>query len=140
MYKSIRVITNPLDGPSKAEIVYENGKINDVVEWSSDGNSVVFMEQGGATLDWGWAGGYAQSITSLNLSTGRAKELLLADHGQVYPNVSWSNDGNFIIYSIKLPTDRVDWVDIQVWWLEVATGKTGPITNTLDVFGATYRK
>ena len=125
-------------GSINANTVYKStSDLFDVVDWSPNGNSLVFMERGGDFV----GSAYAKAIKTINLATGQINELVLVDHGAAYPNVSWSKDGNFVIYSLFIPSKSdPNLGKNQIWWVEVATGKTGPITNTLNAFGGTFRK
>lgn len=124
-------------GTVNSNVVYERGGVSDVVDWSPDGNSIVFMERGGDVV----GSDYAEAIKTLDLSTGKVNELVLVDHGVAYPNVSWSNDGNFIIYSLFIPTKSDPSKGYnQIWWVEIATGKTGPITTNINAYGGTFRR
>jgi len=124
-----------------SSIVLESGGINDVVDWSPDGNSLVFMERGGDVIETNSGSEWAYAVKTLDLTTRKVTELVLIDHGKAYPNVSWSKDGNYIIYSLFIPSKAdLSLGNNQIWWVEVATGKTGPITNTINAFGGTFRK
>jgi len=121
--------------------VHERVGINDVVDWSPDGTSLVFMQRGGDVLEFGDSSEWAYSIKTLNLTTGKVTDHVLIDHGKAYPNLSWSKDGNYIIYSLFIPSEAdPSRGNDQIWWLELATGKTGPITNTINAYGGTFRK
>lgn len=48
--------------------------------------------------------------------------ILLGDHGFI-SEPTWSPDGKYILYTLTRD-DRRD-----IWWLDVATGATGPVTN-----------
>ena len=104
------------------------------VDWSPDETQLVMAELGGGSAVINGEIESVYTIKTLDLATGERRPLLRVDHGQLLPNLSWSPDGAFIIYSLR--TDG----GAQVWWLEVATGQTGPITNTINGFGATWRK
>jgi Secretion system C-terminal sorting domain/WD40-like Beta Propeller Repeat len=55
----------------------------------------------------------------------RPRQLLLFDHGTTGNGYhTWSPDGKFICYHLQVANS-----DFDSWWLEVATGKTGKITN-----------
>ena len=58
-----------------------------------------------------------------NLSAPRL--LLLADHGQLVGRPTWSPDGGYLLYTLL--SDEGTAVDI--WWLRVADGATGKVTN-----------
>ncbi|MBM1105600.1 PD40 domain-containing protein [Aurantibacter crassamenti] len=135
-YLKVADVSN--DGTIHSNIVYEsNSDLFDVVDWSPDGNSLVFMERGGDFV----GSTYAKAIKTINITTGKIKELVLVDHGSAYPNVSWSNDGNYIIYSLFIPSKADSNLgNNQIWWVEIATSKTGPITTNINAFGGTFRK
>ncbi len=50
--------------------------------------------------------------------------LLFADHGRSIGRVRWSPDGAYLVYTLERFDGRSD-----IWWLEVATGATGPVTS-----------
>jgi len=50
--------------------------------------------------------------------------VLFADHGRSVSRVSWSPDGAYLVYTLSRFDGRSD-----IWWLEVASGATGPVTN-----------
>ena len=53
------------------------------------------------------------------------RQLLYVDHGTLIGSPTWSPDGRYLLY--VLYSDNRDGADI--WWLNVGTGATGPITN-----------
>jgi Tol biopolymer transport system component len=61
--------------------------------------------------------------TRANLAEPR--EVLLVDHGTLTGRPSWSPDGKYLLYS--LISD--DGQHIDIWWLDVASGATGPLTR-----------
>ncbi|WP_298473912.1 hypothetical protein [uncultured Maribacter sp.] len=109
--------------------------IRDVVDWSPDGSKLVFLENGGASVYINETSDWATNVVVLDLNTNKTSNIALLDHGFVYPNISWSKDGKYMVYSLRLKNNK-----IQVWWLEVATGKTGPVTNTFNAYGANFKK
>lgn len=124
-----------------SNVLYQsNSDLNDVVNWSPNGNKLVFMERGGDTVNTGNGSVYASSIKTLDISTGEIKELVLVNHGTAYPNVSWSQDGNYIIYSLFIPNkDNPNLGNNQIWWVEISSGKTGPITNTINAYSGNFK-
>ncbi len=60
--------------------------------------------------------------------------LLFADHGRSIDNVRWSPDGRYLIYTL----DRFDGGS-DIWWLDVASGATGPITTDGRALEADWR-
>lgn len=50
--------------------------------------------------------------------------LLLADHGRSIGRVRWSPDGAYLVYTLDRFDGRSD-----IWWLEVSSGATGPVTS-----------
>jgi hypothetical protein len=63
-----------------------------------------------------------------------ARHLLLLDHGNADPvSFSWSPDGKYILYDMS-QGERVD-----VWWVDVASGATGKITDDGASLAADWR-
>ena len=62
--------------------------------------------------------------------------LLLVDHGELLGNLSWSPDGNYILYTLFQYTGTTN---ADVWWLEVDTGLTGRVTTDGLSLGANWR-
>ncbi len=50
--------------------------------------------------------------------------LLFADHGRSIGSLSWSPDGAYLVYTLYQSDGGGD-----IWWLDVSTGATGPITT-----------
>jgi Tol biopolymer transport system component len=50
--------------------------------------------------------------------------ILFADHGRSVSSLSWSPDGAYLVYTLERFDGRSD-----IWWLDVSTGATGPITT-----------
>jgi len=67
-----------------------------------------------------------------NLSNPRM--LLFADHGRSIDNVRWSPDGRYLIYTLNRFDGGTD-----IWWLDVASGATGPITTDGRALEADWR-
>ncbi len=60
--------------------------------------------------------------------------LLFADHGRSIGNLSWSPDGTYLVYTLERFDGRSD-----IWWLDVASGATGPITTDGNALAAAWR-
>lgn len=67
-----------------------------------------------------------------NLSNPRM--LLFADHGQSISKMRWSPDGRYLIYTLARFDGGSD-----IWWLDVASGATGPITTDGRALEADWR-
>jgi len=67
-----------------------------------------------------------------NLSNPRM--LLFADHGRSIDHVRWSPDGRYLIYTLNRFDGGSD-----IWWLDVASGATGPITTDGRALEADWR-
>ncbi|WP_051871096.1 TolB family protein [Chloroflexus sp. MS-G] len=67
-----------------------------------------------------------------NLSNPRM--LLFADHGRSISNMRWSPDGRYLIYTLNRFDGGSD-----IWWLDVASGATGPITTDGRALEADWR-
>jgi hypothetical protein len=58
-----------------------------------------------------------------NPSAQRA--VLLVDHGRLISRPSWSPDGKYVIYTLFNDAGT----NADIWWLNVQSGETGPITR-----------
>lgn len=123
------------EGRPNPSVVYEGPALLQAVDWSPDETQLVIAERGSGSAVVNGEIERIYTIKLLDVATGQAENLLRVDHGTILPNLSWSPDGAFIIYSLNL-----DGGGAQIWWLEVATGNTGPITNTVNGYAATWRK
>lgn len=134
---AINVIDDPINNPESVRTVYEsNTNSGETIDWSPNGQSIIFLERAGDVLP---TGSYAESIKELNVNTGAVKELLLVDHGDIYASLSWGDNG-YIVYSLFIPTEEDTSVGYnQIWWLDPNTGKTGPITTALNAFGGKFQ-
>lgn len=108
-----------------------SGPSPEAVAWSPDGGRLAVLSQAPLELYIDGSLNFGSSIKVVNLSSSETTEILSIDHGFAYPRLVWLNGGEYIVYSIRLTTNGQD----QLWWLEVATGKTGPITNTISAAG-----
>jgi hypothetical protein len=64
------------------------------------------------------------------------RQLLLADHGGI-DHLAWSPDGNYLLYTLYTPQGNRSLRN--VWWLNVATGATGPVTTDGLSLNANWR-
>jgi len=60
--------------------------------------------------------------------------LLFADHGRSVRRLSWSPDGAYLVYTLYQSDGGGD-----IWWLDVSTGATGPITKDGQALEAAWR-
>ncbi|TPN81229.1 PD40 domain-containing protein [Aquimarina algicola] len=118
--------------------VYENTSISGLlqeVDWSPDGKEILFAEKGnGANINNGELSTF-YTIKTLNTETNKVTPLLAIDHGQLRTNLSWSPDGNYILYSLTKNSEKT-----EIWWFEVSSKKTGPLTNTINAFSGYWKK
>ncbi len=116
------------------QVVYQRSGLLQALDWSPDESTLVFAEVVSSSGIINSEDVVIYAIKTLDIATGQTELLLQADHGDLLPNLSWSPDGDFIIYSMNTEQGA------QIWWLEVATGTTGPITNTTNGYAVTWRK
>jgi hypothetical protein len=60
--------------------------------------------------------------------------LLFADHGRSVSSLSWSPDGAYLVYTLYQSDGGGD-----IWWLDVSSGATGPITTDGQALEAAWR-
>ncbi len=137
-YYADKIYTATLTGGGQLNptVVYEGPALLQAVDWSPDETQLVIAEQGSGSAVINGEIENIYTIKLLDVATGQAENLLRVDHGSMVANLSWSPNGAFIIYSLNLDGGG----GAQIWWLEVATGKTGPITNTINGYAASWRK
>ena len=135
-YYADKIYTASLSGTRlNPTVVYEGPNLLQALDWSPDETQLVIAELGSGSAVINGEIENIYTIKILDLATGQAENLLRVDHGSLIANLSWSPDGEFVIYSLN-----VDGGGAQVWWLEVATGQTGPITNTISGYAGTWQK
>lgn len=101
--------------------------------WAPDGKHFVTIRStaGQTYVDGNWRTNQALMLFDRsNIRAGRM--LLLADNGYLR-DPAFSPDGTFVIYT--LVTDRGK----DIWWLNVATGATGPLTRDGISYDADWR-
>ncbi len=115
-----------------AQLVYESrALLNNHLSFSPDGQSLLLSSASAASIYISETKTlYPSVIKQLDLASLEIKSLLFADHGELYHNYTYSSDGGFVYYSIELASGVV-----QVWWLDVTSGKTGPLINTFQSMG-----
>ena len=111
--------------PTDQQLLAANGFDDDQYPvWSPDGRSFVTVRP---TMSYRFdAEGHDSRNQAMMLfdrqDVAHPRMILLADHGSVaYP--VWSPDGTYIAYSLQ------NGLKSDIWWLDVATGATGPITS-----------
>ncbi len=60
--------------------------------------------------------------------------VLFADHGRTIGSLSWSPDGAYLVYTLEHFDGKTD-----IWWLDVASGATGPVTTSGNALEAAWR-
>ncbi|MGQ9550772.1 MAG: hypothetical protein ACUVSW_15000 [Roseiflexus sp.] len=60
--------------------------------------------------------------------------VLFADHGRSVSNLSWSPDGAYLVYTLERFDGRTD-----IWWLDISSGATGPVTSDGQALEAAWR-
>jgi Tol biopolymer transport system component len=62
------------------------------------------------------------------------RQVLFADHGRLVSHISWSPDGKYLVYTLERFDGGSD-----IWWLDVTSGATGPITSDGKSLEAAWR-
>ena len=57
--------------------------------------------------------------------TAATRQLLYVDQGTLVARPTWSPDGRYLLYVVLADNEQ----QADIWWLDVATGATGQITN-----------
>ncbi len=138
-YNDNGIYTATINGSTATStLVHQGTGIDDLkqeVDWSPDGNSLVFAEAiGGVTL----VNGTLQSmftISILDLRNNTITPLLNVDQGILGTNLSWSPDGKYVLYTVYTSDSQS-----QLWWLEIASRKTGPLTTALNTASGYWSK
>src|SRR5690606_3262761 len=61
------------------------------------------------------------------------KTILLVDHGTEPTGLVWSPDGAYLLYNLRQGNED------NIWWLDVASGATGKVTNNGSSIAASWR-
>ena len=107
--------------------------------WSPDGSQFVTLRDvsGGQPRE-SILGGYVYTANKELFLTSRdgtpIRTLLLVDHGTSLAGLTWSPDGDFLLYSLFNDAGGAD-----IWWLEVATGATGRLTTNGASLASNWR-
>ena len=112
----------------QSEIVYP-GRFNllNVADWSPDGKKLVLAQQEGATTLIAGEIVYYYTIKILDLASRTVRTLLPVNHGKLYTDLTYSKDGQYVFYTLGVQGGMS-----QIWWVDVLTGATGPVTNTIS--------
>jgi Tol biopolymer transport system component len=76
---------------------------------------------------------FHETIMLFDRATLVGRSVLLVDHGTAPTGFTWSPDGNYLLYNLN-NGDSVD-----IWWLDVATGATGKVTQNGASIAADWR-
>lgn len=107
--------------------------------WSPDGSQFVTVRDvSGGQPEPSILGGYFYTRNKELFLTARdgtpIRTLLLVDHGTSLAGLTWSPNGNLLLYSLFNDAGGAD-----IWWLEVATGATGRLTTNGASLAASWR-
>ena len=130
----VRIADVLTTGVISSEVVFF-GVSPSAVAWSPGGDQLAILSQGAGEIFVNDELRFIDTIKILDLPSGILSEVALIDHGVAYPTMGWTKDGKFIVYSVLL----ADSLKSQLWWLDIATGGTGPITNTINAAGVSLR-
>jgi hypothetical protein len=122
-------------GQISAQAVVTSGGTPRTVAWSPDSSQLAVMADGVANVVVAGESYTAQSVSLLDVASGDIEMLTLLDHGNAYSDLTWIDGSNYLAYSVLLDNP----VAIEIWWLDVRTGQTGPIVNTINAGGVHSR-
>jgi hypothetical protein len=131
-----RIFLGTLDGQTiNAQVTYvSRATLRNHLTFSPDGQKLLIAAQSAASiLQPDGTNRFPSVIKQLTLANGEVESLLLADHGELYGNFVYSHDGSYVYYSLSVGQDR----GAQVWWLDPATGQTGPLVTEFNAAGVT---
>jgi len=123
---SVTPATQNLIVPAPLDLLVDGDRLP---TWAPDGRHfVTAREMGGYRFD---ANGLAIRNEAVMLhdheDLQNPRVLLIADHGGIsgaIDDFTWSPDGRYVLYTLYESADAAN-----VWWLDVATGATGRVTN-----------
>jgi hypothetical protein len=118
--------TQDLIVPAPTDLLIDGDRLP---TWAPDGRHFVTARQmGGFRFD---ANGLVVRNDAVMLhdreDLQNPRVLLIADHGGIsgaIDDFTWSLDGRYVLYTLHESADAAN-----VWWLDVATGATGRVTN-----------
>ena len=95
--------------------------------WSRDATQFVTIRRvgGGSTF-------YGNQAIMLHdpINNENDRTLVVVDYPRKIINKpTWSPDGKYVLFTVQTPTDKPDRVTANIWWVDVATGDAGQITN-----------
>jgi hypothetical protein len=131
-----KIYLGTLDGQTiNAQVAYESrAGLKNHLAFSPDGQKLLIASKSAASiLQPDGTIRYPSVLKELNLANGTVESLLLADHGELYTNFAYSDDGTYVYYSIAMG----EAAGAQVWWLDPATGQTGPLVTEFNAVGVT---
>lgn len=123
---SVTPATEDLILPAPLDLLVDGDRLP---TWAPDGRHfVTAREMGGYRFD---ANGFVIRNEAVMLQDRddlqNPRVLLIADHGGIsgaIADFTWSPDGRYVLYTLYESANAAN-----VWWLEVATGATGRVTN-----------
>lgn len=109
------------------ELYRSEGEVYQVADWSPDEQSIVFAEKNISQTFLNGEKAYVGFIKILDLQTRASRTIVAVDFGNLLNDLNWSKDGKYIYYTVKMPNGNQ-----QIWWADVMTSQTGPVTNTIS--------
>ena len=76
---------------------------------------------------------FHDAIMLFDRATLVGKSVLLVDHGTEPANLTWSPNGKYLLYSL------FEGNNVDIWWLDVTSGKTGKVTTNGASIAANWR-
>lgn len=113
---------------SNTRIVFTSSTFVSTLSWSPDGRFLALIEKHPLDNSFGAFGDSYLKIVDLSDNTDRA--VLRINFGTVgNTSLSWSPAGTYLVFGIKGASNAEQ---EQIWWVNVVSGETGPLTNTIQ--------
>lgn len=109
------------------ELYRSEGEVYQAADWSPDEQYIVFAEKNRSQTLINGEREYVGLIKTLDIQTRKTRTVVAVDFGVLFNDLNWSKDGKYIYYTVKMPGGN-----LQIWWADVQSGQTGPVSNTIS--------